>query len=145
MSASAISAGNDDYENPLQKYADSIRNSDLRTYCEQLRTIMYDTNTRLSSVISSTGVKTDKISKEITSDENLNWSNYIYALDNALLSGTLDRTFATETEYQLSTLIQYEHEALNKSNNQEFSNILQQSIKDLTSLQQSFKSWADSH
>ena len=137
--------GNDDYENPLQKYADSIRNSDLRTYCEQLRTIMYDTNTRLSSVISSTGVKTDKISKEITSDENLNWGNYTYALDNALLSGTLDRTFATETEYQLSTLIQYEHEALNKSNNQEFSNILQQSIKDLTSLQQSFKSWADSH
>ena len=137
--------GSDDYENPLQKYADSIRNSDLRTYCEQLRTIMYDTNTRLSSVISSTGVKTDKISKEITNDENLNWSNYIYALDNALLSGTLDRTFATETEYQLSTLIQYEHEALNKSNNQEFSNILQQSIKDLTSLQQSFKSWADSH
>lgn len=137
--------GSDDYENPLQKYADSIRNSDLRTYCEQLRTIMYDTNTRLSSVISSTGVKTDKISKEITSDESLNWSNYIYALDNALLSGTLDRTFATETEYQLSTLIQYEHEALNKSNNQEFSNILQQSIKDLTSLQQSFKSWADSH
>lgn len=137
--------GGDDYENPLQKYADSIRNSDLRTYCEQLRTIMYDTNTRLSSVISSTGVKTDKISKDITSDESLNWSNYIYALDNALLSGTLDRTFATETEYQLSTLIQYEHEALNKSNNQEFSNILQQSIKDLTSLQQSFKSWADSH
>ncbi len=137
--------GSDDYENPLQKYADSIRNSDLRTYCEQLRTIMYDTNTRLSSVISSTGVKTDKISKEITNDENLNWSNYIYALDNALLSGTLDRTFATETEYQLSTLIQYEHEALNKSNNQEFSNILQQSIKDLTSLQQNFKSWADSH
>ena len=137
--------GSDDYENPLQKYADSIRNSDLRTYCEQLRTIMYDTNTSLSSVISSTGVKTDKISKEITSDESLNWSNYIYALDNALLSGTLDRTFATETEYQLSTLIQYEHEALNKSNNQEFSNILQQSIKDLTSLQQSFKSWADSH
>ena len=137
--------GSDDYENPLQKYADSIRNSDLRTYCEQLRTIMYDTNTRLSSVISSTGVKTDKISKDITSDESLNWSNYIYALDNALLSGTLDRTFATETEYQLSTLIQYEHEALNKSNNQEFSNILQQSIKDLTSLQQSFKSWADSH
>lgn len=137
--------GSDDYENPLQKYADSIRNSDLRTYCEQLRTIMYDTNTRLSSVISSTGVKTDKISKEITSDENLNWSNYTFALDNALLSGTLDRTFATETEYQLSTLIQYEHEALNKSNNQEFSNILQQSIKDLTSLQQSFKSWADSH
>lgn len=137
--------GSDDYENPLQKYADSIRNSDLRTYCEQLRTIMYDTNTRLSSVISSTGVKTDKISNDITSDESLNWSNYIYALDNALLSGTLDRTFATETEYQLSTLIQYEHEALNKSNNQEFSNILQQSIKDLTSLQQSFKSWADSH
>lgn len=137
--------GSDDYENPLQKYADSIRNSDLRTYCEQLRTIMYDTNTRLSSVISSTGVKTDKISKDITSDESLNWSNYIYALDNALLSGTLDRTFATETEYQLSTLIQYEHEALNKSNNQEFSNILQQSIKDLTSLQQNFKSWADSH
>lgn len=137
--------GSDDYENPLQKYADSIRNSDLRTYCEQLRTIMYDTNTRLSSVISSTGVKTDKISKEITSDESLNWSNYIYALDNALLSGTLDRTFATETEYQLSTLIQYEHEALNKSNNQEFSNILQQSIKDLTSLQQNFKTWADSH
>ena len=97
--------GSDDYENPLQKYADSIRNSDLRTYCEQLRTIMYDTNTRLSSVISSTGVKTDKISKDISNEESLNWNNYIYALDNALLSGTLDRTFATETEYQLSTLI----------------------------------------
>ena len=101
---------------PLAKYSKLLRNSDLRSYATILYTTLVNTNNSLSSVISTTGVKTTSISSEVSKEESANITSYTSALDDAILAGTLDRTFATETIYQISTLIQYENESLKKAN-----------------------------
>lgn len=130
---------------PLAKYSKLLRNSDLRSYATILYTTLVNTNNSLSSVISTTGVKTTSISSEVSKEESANITSYTSALDDAILAGTLDRTFATETIYQISTLIQYENESLKKANSQSYANLIQQSINELTSLQEQFKDWSDNN
>ena len=130
---------------PLTKYSKLLRNSDLRSYASNLYNTLLTTNASLSSVISTTGVNTSSISSVVSSEEATNLSNYTAALDNAILAGTLDRTFATETLYQISTLIQYENESLKKANSQSYANLINQSISDLTILQEQFKDWSDNN
>lgn len=130
---------------PLAKYSKLLRNSDLRSYATILYTTLVNTNNSLSSVISTTGVKTTSISSEVSKEESANITSYTSALDDAILAGTLDRTFATETIYQISTLIQYENESLKKANSQSYANLIQQSINELTSLQEQFKNWSDNN
>lgn len=130
---------------PLTKYSKLLRNSDLRSYASNLYNTLLTTNASLSSVISTTGVNTSSISSVVSSEEATNLSNYTAALDNAILAGTLDRTFATETLYQISTLIQYENESLKKANSQSYANLINQSISDLTILQEQFKDWTDNN
>ena len=130
---------------PLAKYSKLLRNSDLRSYATILYTTLVNTNNSLSSVISTTGVKTTSISSEVSKEESTNITSYTSALDDAILAGTLDRTFATETIYQISTLIQYENESLKKANSQSYANLIQQSINELTSLQEQFKNWSDNN
>lgn len=130
---------------PLTKYSKLLRNSDLRSYATNLYNTLLTTNTNLSSVISTTGVNTAKISTVVSTEENANISNYTAALDDAILAGTLDHTFATETLYQISALIQYENESLKKANSQSYANLINQSINDLTVLQEKFKEWSDNN
>lgn len=137
--------GNKNSSSPLAKYSKLLRNSDLRSYATSLYTTLLNTNNNLSSIISSTGVNTSSISSVVSSEESKNLSNYTAALDNAILAGTLDRTFASETLYQISTLIQYENESLKKANNQSYANLVQQSINELTILQEKIKDWSDNN
>lgn len=129
----------------LYKYSQLLRNSDLRSYATNLFSTLVTTNSSLSGVISSTGVNTGAISAKISSEEATNMANYSSALETAVLSGTLDRVFATETLYQITTLIQYENESLKKANNQSYANLINQSISDLTVLEEQFKDWSDNN
>ena len=137
--------GDKNTSTPLAKYSKLLRNSDLRSYATNLYNTLLTTNTSLSGVISTTGVNTAKISTVVSTEENANISSYTAALDDAILAGTLDHTFATETLYQISTLIQYENESLKKANNQSYANLINQSINDLTVLQEKFKDWSDNN
>ena len=130
---------------PLQKYSSQLRNSDLRAYATNLYSVLVTTNINLGGVISSTGVNTSSISSAVSSDETKNITAYTTALENAILSGTLDRTFATETLYQVSALIQFERESLKKANSQSYANLINQSINDLTVIEEQFKNWSDSN
>ena len=130
---------------PLIKYTNLLRNSDLRSYATNLYSTLVTTNSNLGGVISATGVNTSSISKKITDEENTNISSYTAALENAVLAGTLDRVFASETTYQISTLIQYERESLKKANNQSYANLINQSINDLEILEEQFKAWSENN
>lgn len=130
---------------PLRKYSEQLRDSNLRANASNLYSILVTMNSNLSGVISSTGVNTSAISAEVSTAENASFAAYTAALDNAILAGTLDRTFATETLYQISTLIQYERESLKRANNQTYANLINQSIEDLSSLEENFRAWSDSH
>lgn len=130
---------------PLAKYSKLLRNSDLRAYATTLHLTLSTTSNNLGGVVASTGVKTSGISSAVTNAENANMSSYTSALEEAILSGTLDRVFATETLYQISTLIQYENESLKKANSQSYANLINQSIQDLTTLEEQFNNWSETH
>lgn len=132
-------------QNPIKKYIDKLRDSNLRAYTTNLFSVLTTANQNLSGVISGVGVKTDKLSATVTTAESATLSAYMAALDNAVLAGTLDRTFASETNYQISTLIQYSNESLKKTNNQAYANTINQFIQDLTVIQQQFEEWSNSH
>lgn len=132
-------------QNPIKKYIDKLRDSNLRAYTTNLFSVLTTANQNLSGVISGVGVKTDKLSATVTTAESTTLSAYMAALDNAVLAGTLDRTFASETNYQISTLIQYSNESLKKTNNQAYANTINQFIQDLTVIQQQFEEWSNSH
>lgn len=134
-----------DYNNPLNKYNSKIRNSDLRSYAETFLSVMTTTDSSLGGVISAVGVKTDKISKEVSTAESANISNLTNLLLDAAYAGNIDRVYATNVTYQISTLLQYETEALKKSNNQSFTNVISQSKNDLAQLLTQFQNWVDTH
>ncbi|MCQ2571332.1 MAG: hypothetical protein MJ154_03770 [Candidatus Saccharibacteria bacterium] len=136
---------NSNTTNPLKKYLDKLRDSNLRSYATNLFSVLTSANQSLGGVISGVGVKTSSISKEVTTAESGSLTAYMAALDNAVLAGTLDRTFATETNYQVSTLIQYSNESLKKTNNQAYANTINKFIQDLTVIQQQIEEWSNSH
>ncbi len=133
------------YSNPFTKYKDKIRDSNLRSYSDTLFSVMTTTDSSLGGVVSAVGVKTDKISKEVSSAETANINTITNQLLDASYAGNIDRVYATNIVYQISTLIQYENEALKKSNNQSFSNVVNQSKTDLTQLKDQFQNWLDTH
>ena len=137
--------GNKSSSAPLAKYSQLVRNSDLRSYAANLYNSLITTEASLSGIVSTVGVNTSNISSVVSTEESTNISKYTAALDNAILAGTLDRTFATETLYQISTLIQYESESLKRANNQSYANLINQSINDLTILQEQFRDWSDNN
>ena len=133
------------YNNPFTKYKDKIRDSNLRSYSDTLFSVLTTTDTSLGGVVSAVGVKTDKISKEVSNAESANINNITNQLLDASYAGNIDRVYATNVVYQVSTLIQYENEALKKSNNQSFTNVVNQSKTDLTQLKEQFQDWVDTH
>jgi len=133
------------YNAPLAKYSKLLRDSNLRAYANNLYSTLVSLNGNLGGVISSTGVNTGGISSAVTSAENASITAYTTALEEAILAGTLDRTFASETLYQISTLIQYEKESLKKANSPTYANLINQSINDLQILEEQFNDWTDTH
>lgn len=133
------------YMNPFSKYKEKIRDSNLRSYTDTLISVLTTTDSSLSGVVSAVGVKTDKISKEVSTAETANIDTLTGLLLDASYAGNIDRVLATNATYQISTLIQYETEALKKSNNASFTNVVSQSKTDLTQLQSQFQDWVDTH
>ena len=129
--------------NPFTKYTRKIRNSDLRSYADTFFSVTTTTDASLAGVISAVGVKTDKISKEVSNAESSNVSNITNQLLDASYAGNIDRIYATNLSYQISTLIQYE--TLKKTNNQSFASIISQNSTDMRQLQEQIQNWLDTH
>jgi len=134
-----------DASGPLAKYTKDLRDPNLKSYATNLLSILTTMKADVGSVISSTGVNPSGISSAITTAETGNMTAYSSALENAKLSGTIDRVFATETSYQLITLIQYENESLKKTNSQQYANIINKSAQDLSIIQQQIEEWSSTY
>ena len=133
------------YANPLKKYTEKIRDSNLRSYATTMLSVVTSTDNSLTGIVGTLGVKTDKISKEVSTVESNNVTNLTNILLDASYAGNIDRIYATNASYQISTLLQYENEALKKTSNQSFANVLNQSKTDLTQLQKQFQDWLDNN
>lgn len=136
---------NNNFNNPFTKYTSKIRDSSLQAHASSFFTVITSTDTKVSGLIGTVGVKTDKISKDVLTTENNNVSNLVNQLLDASYAGNIDRIYATNLSYQISTLIQYENEALKKTSNQSFANVLNESKTDLVNYQKQIQDWLDTH
>ena len=96
---------------------------------------------RITTLTDSIGIDAKKISKAVTDEETANTDDLTSSFEQAVLTGTLDRTLATKVAYQVNILLLYEQQARAKTPNTQFAQLLDQSIKDLTILQEQFQKY----
>ncbi|MBR3378403.1 hypothetical protein IKG50_03715 [Candidatus Saccharibacteria bacterium] len=132
-------------EGPLSTYVEKIKDSDLRAYALTLLSTLKSTSTTVSSLSGNIGIKTDKISKTVQSEEDANTSDLSSSFEDAVLTGTLDNVYASKAYYQVTTLIAIEAEARAKTPNVQFAETLDQSTDGLLILQENFKKYNQEH
>ena len=117
---------------PFKTYSKKLRSADLIAYASDLETSLTDTGNKLNGVISSLGVKTSAISKEVSSSESSRISNFKSKVDEATFIGTIDPTFATALSAEIDQLMVLERQVRTKTNNTSLVEILDTSLNDLT-------------
>lgn len=128
---------------PLRELINRIKDSDLRSYTDAFLSSLNSTNVTLSGITNNIGVKTDNISKTIQDQEDANLNSLRGQLEDAIYTGTYDRTLGTQLYYQITMLLNYEETARSKTTNQQFADLLDKSTEDLLILQKNFKDWND--
>lgn len=126
--------------NNISSYTERIHNSDLRMYAIQLNSSLMSTVNELETT-PDLGFDVNNITASVDNEELDNLIAYADKMDESILLGTVDRAYATETNYQISTLIAYEQNAREKTNSQAFADILDKSIDELTVIKTNFDSW----
>ena len=134
-----------DTQSPLRKNLNRVKDSDLRSYTSTFLSTLNSTFVTLKGIASNIGIKADKISKAVQKQESSNLSSLTSQLDDALLTGTYDRTLGSVVYYQFTMLLNFEDAARSKTNNAQFADLLDKSMADLKILQDNFKKWNDTN
>ena len=126
-------------------YIKFIKASSLRSMATALKTILSETNREISSIIlGEYGLKPTAIKKlPIFSEEASTHSELVKSLENARISGHLDRVYNREYTLQIALLISLENEIIERTKNQRLIEVLQKSIADLQSLHTQFSDYSD--
>ena len=132
-------------DGPIKTYYEKVRSSDVREYASSLISSLSTAASRINAVSSSIGLNTEGLSSEAMAENDAAMSEFANELETAYLNGTLDVTYASSTSYQLSMLISLEEQARIKTSNAEYAEALDNSIRDLTTLQKQFKKYGDTH
>ncbi len=130
-----------DSKSPIVVYKDKVKDSTLRSYTDSFISSLKSTSNTLANLTDSIGIDAKKISKAVTDEETANTDDLTSSFEQAVLTGTLDRTLATKVAYQVNILLLYEQQARAKTPNAQFAQLLDNSIKDLTTLQEQFQKY----
>lgn len=130
---------------PFKTYLDRVKDSGLRAYASALLTSLATTNVTLSGISNNIGINPSGISKTVQNEESANTADLEASFEDAVLTGTIDRTYAAKVYYQVSMLLTYEAAARAKTTNQQFAELLDQSTNDLTILQEKLKKYNESN
>lgn len=128
-------------ESPYEEYADRLKSSDLRTYVVQMTSSLDTTLTAIDISYPEAANASNKVSEENTDT----MTTLMATFEDAKLNGQLDKILASETAYQLSMLISLEQQARSKSANDGYAQALDNSMRDLETLQKLFKDYSDTH
>ena len=132
-------------ESPALVYPENLKSSDLRTWSTMLVDSIEQLNAGLVSQLKNEGFTAGDIDKETTSDEEGNFSDYQDAIEDAYMSGMLDRTYASETSYQIGLIIAAEEAVIDQSTDAGLKATLEQSIEDLEVLEEKFLDFSNRH
>lgn len=132
-------------DGPLNTYGEELKSSDLRAHALTLSSSLTSTLNSLGGIANNLGVDPDNPPSSVQDSEAELLGAFNSTLYSAQLNGQLDRSFASETAYQISLLLSLESEIREKSSNSNLAPILDSSINDLTSLQKNFTDYSNSH
>lgn len=131
----------------IQDYQSNIRSSNLRSSSASLRGILTITSRDFSEYLSEKyNLKKDKdISKEITQKADKKKEELSNELFEAKISGRLDRTFAYNMAYEISTIRAEEMKILNETKSDKVKEILNSSIESLDVLYEKFDNFSETN
>lgn len=132
-------------ESPALVYPEKLKSSDLRTWSAMLVDSIEQLNAGLVSQLKNEGFTAGDIDKETTADEEGNFSDYQDAIEDAYMSGMLDRTYAYETSYQIGLIIAAEEAVIDQSTDAGLKATLEQNIEDLEVLEEKFLDYSNRH
>jgi hypothetical protein len=134
-----------DKKGAINTYIKKVKASELRSYTSSLIASLTTSTSEIKGAASRIGLNTSSASADVSSQNSLILNQYLMELDDAYLTGTLDATYASSTAYQLSILIGLEQSARMKTSDGPYATTLDNSIRDLTALEESFRNYADTH
>ena len=129
-------------ESPLKSYVERIKDSDIRAHASALLSSLKNTNATLTNLTDSIGIKADSITKSVQDEESVTLAELEASLENAVLEGNLDSIYATKAYQHINLLLIIESDARQKTTNQQFADLLDNSTSDLEKLQIQFKKFA---
>jgi hypothetical protein len=132
-------------ESPFRVYLEKVKDSNLRSYITTLLSSLRTTGITLEGIAPNVGINANAITPAVRAEDDANFYDLDDSLRDAFYTGTLDRTYAAKAYYEISLLLSYEEAARSKTPNQEFANLLDQSISDLKTIQEQFKAYNENN
>ena len=124
----------------ITNYNKKVKSSELRSMGNSLNAVLVETNYSVSSILNSEYEVTPAkaASEKITKEEDEDKEALMASLEDARISGRLDRIYAHNFTYAISMLSTLEADAIKKAKNTETANTLTSSKANLDKLYEQF-------
>ena len=134
-----------DKKGPVQSYIKKVKDTNLRTWTTQLISSLTTAQTSIKAVAKKIGLNTSGSDADVKAANTKQMNTFKSDLERAYLSGRLDTIYATDMSYQLTLLINLENQARVRTSDATYAKALDDSIRDLTTLEESFRDYSDNH
>ena len=134
-----------DKKGPVQSYIKKVKDTNLRTWTTQLISSLTTAQTSIKAVSKKIGLNTSGSDADVKAENTKQMNTFKSDLERAYLSGRLDTIYATDMSYQLTLLINLENQARVRTSDTTYAKALDDSIRDLTTLEESFRDYSDNH
>ncbi len=134
-----------DKKGPVQSYIKKVKDTNLRTWTTQLISSLTTAQTSIKAVSKKIGLNTSGSDADVKAENTKQMNTFKSDLERAYLSGRLDTIYATDMSYQLTLLINLENQARVRTSDATYAKALDDSIHDLTTLEESFRDYSDNH
>ena len=134
-----------DKKGPVQSYIKKVKDTNLRTWTTQLISSLTPAQTSIKAVSKKIGLNTSGSDADVKAENTKQMNTFKSDLERAYLSGRLDTIYATDMSYQLTLLINLENQARVRTSDATYAKALDDSIRDLTTLEESFRDYSDNH
>ena len=122
-----------------------MKDTNLRTWTTQLISSLTTAHTSIKAVSKKIGLNTSGSDADVKAENTKQMNTFKSDLERAYLSGRLDTIYATDMSYQLTLLINLENQARVRTSDTTYAKALDDSIRDLTTLEESFRDYSDNH
>ena len=132
-------------ESPVLVYPEKLKSSDLRSWSTLLVDSIEQLNAGLASQLQNEGFSAGDIDADVTASEDATFSNYQEEIEDAYMSGMLDRTYAYETSYQITLIIAAEEAVISQATDASLKATLESNIEELEVLEEKFLDYSNKH